>query len=203
MICSHVSPLLWISLPFWLLQSPEQSSLCSPVGSHSLSISHIAVCVCQSQSPHPQPSRDLCASISFVLCSIWQVKPVSLCFLFLLSSWSILKCSSRPSSFTLWMGANCEIARPHQHCSFQKKVLTGYAVPVCSVTEKVLTWPEINREGINLTHRFSLAWLLAALALGKGTHERQCFSNSLPMMGQQPSTTVIKLQIKIHIIKYT
>lgn len=123
-------------------------------------------------------------STSFVLCRIWQVKPVGLCFSFY---WVLDQFWNVPLASLFWMGTRLWNVRPHQHCPFQKKVLTGCAVPVCSVTEKC--WPdlEINREGINLTHRFSLAWLLAALALGEGTHERQCFQILCPWWDSNPA----------------
>ena len=52
----YTSCLFGITVPLRSLQSTEQSSLCSPVGSHKLFILYKVVYVCQSQSPslsHP------------------------------------------------------------------------------------------------------------------------------------------------------
>ena len=66
----YISPLPWIPFPFRSPQNTEQSSLCSTVGSHQLSILYIAVYRFQFQSPNsPHPSSPLDIDVcSLCLC---------------------------------------------------------------------------------------------------------------------------------------
>ena len=53
-ICTHISSLFWISIPFRSPQSTEQSSLCYTAGSHQLSILYIVVIYVNPNLPiHP------------------------------------------------------------------------------------------------------------------------------------------------------
>ena len=56
----HLSPLFWISFPFRLPQSRQESSLCYTVGSHYLLISYMVVYICQFHlTVHPTPHSSL------------------------------------------------------------------------------------------------------------------------------------------------
>ena len=64
----YIYPLfLWISFPFRLPQSVEQSSLCYTVGSHQLSVLYIVVYICQSHIVYISQSQIHPTSLPFLV----------------------------------------------------------------------------------------------------------------------------------------
>lgn len=65
----HINLLFWISLQFRSPQSFEQSSLCYPVGSHSLSTLQYGQCICVNPNIPVYPTPHLYPSVSIHLFS--------------------------------------------------------------------------------------------------------------------------------------
>ena len=89
-VCSHISPLFWISFPFRSPRSTVQNSLCYKAGSHQLSIFYITVYICQSQSTrssHPPVALLFTSALSLPLLSTLSIYTLLLISQF--SVWSL------------------------------------------------------------------------------------------------------------------